>query len=106
MANTDFVIVILAAGKGTRLKSVLANNGMEAPPPNLTSQQQDELNKLRHERHFNGDYLDAQEKVHHDAIELFENYKNNGENESLRKFAARAKPSTMWERCVKRLVKE
>ena len=78
--------------KSTVKKAKLANDTL---PKELDDKHAKILEKLKSAKaeDFNEDYLDAQEDAHEDAVKLFKNYAEKGENADLKKFASDTLPT-------------
>ena len=77
------------------LKGILAaESGAPTPPAALDQEHLDRLARLRAASgsEFDAMYLDQQTEVHENALNLLQNYAQNGENAQVKAFAAQTAP--------------
>jgi putative membrane protein len=62
------------------------------PPQRLDAAHEELLGRLNSASDFDREYVEAQTKVHQDAISLFDTYSTKGESAALKQFAAKTLP--------------
>jgi putative membrane protein len=75
---------------GDRLKSALSAENKKYMPKTLDQENQDKLDNLQKTSaaDFNKDFIDAQVEAHDNAVDLFQDYADNGDDQRLKSFAA------------------
>lgn len=77
------------------LASISPDAGIKAPGTALDQEHQEELQELKSEKisDFDEEYIESQLEAHNDAVELFRNYSEKGENADLKNFAKTTLPT-------------
>lgn len=78
-----------------QLKAAIAQAGLPAQPPTVLDGERAELIRGLREASasdFNDKYIDQQTEAHENALNLFRDFANNGDNEQLKKLAAAGAP--------------
>lgn len=78
------------------LKDAVASSGLQAQVPSeLDNEHKQKIAELKGEKgsDFDEDYVDAQVEGHDKTVALFESYAKDGDNQTLKKFAADTLPT-------------
>ena len=80
---------------GERMTEVLQQAGVEPPTEDLSERHRQMVQTLQDAsgQSFDPAYVQMQYQAHREAVTLFENYAENGDNETLRSFAAETLPT-------------
>lgn len=80
---------------GAKLAGITKDDSLPAPPTQLDSKHNKIMGKLKDKSGaaFDSAYIQAQTKAHHEAVNLFSNYGQNGTNPDLKKFASATLPT-------------
>ena len=80
---------------GTKMKSVLADSSRAKPAEALDSKHQQLLSKLQGVSgdDFDREYIGIQTDAHNEAVKLFSDYADKGDDAALKNFAAETLPT-------------
>jgi len=80
---------------GSQMESVLTAEGIATPASDLDSKHQKLLDKFNtlSGKDFDKKYIKNQFDAHKDAVKLFQDYAEKGDNDSLKQFAAQTLPT-------------